>query len=685
MNVCFITKYPPIQGGVSTQCYWAARGLAERGHVVRVVTNADEVEDVFKIDVPPEDKAVGGPYAPQFIETGGRVDVDSTEKPDRTKIYYIPLGNPTVSRLVSRGLKAVEDGRCEVIFSHYLEPYGLAASIVSSWTGIPFVFKHAGSDLFRLMEVPDLQPCYREVLCRAHRVISGGPAQKIMRSHGVSELQIASAIGFGLPKMAFHPCAPTADLGQMLAAVRDRWAGETVGLDALVAPLEPDLPLLGIYGKIGEQKGTFDLLSAARILIDQGFPFHIIVMGRGWSEARFGRQIADLGLSRYVRMHPFIPHWRIPGFIRACDAIAFLERDFAIRAHSPTIPSEVLSCGTCLIVSEEVLRKQLFRASARQHENLMIVRDPRDHNELARAIRYALEDIDRAGRIGLTGYRLTADLVDVADYVDGLERILGAVIGEPSPVRAGRDASPSDERQDPDVVVERLYHYTAALLGEDCRHVARTALAGSAIGAEAIGPREFAVAVGKRLLHDIESVGLEHVRDMCRYELMMHEWVGEQDRTAEPTSNTMRIDGCFTVSSVRISLRGDIAVEAFEYDVEEMALMITRGEPLPADVDKRFHVPEGLLVAFHRGSFPQKVSRATATLLLLLREGTTSVDEVHSRLNSMLEAKSGDLDSERLADILQGLFWEGIIDFEVDQGMVAENSLASDVRIGGAT
>ena len=246
MKLCFITKYPPIQGGVSAQCYWAARGLAERGHLVRVVTNADEVEDVFKIDLSPDDLGVDGPYQPRFPGADGRVEVDSTDRPDRSKIYYIPLGNPTVTRLVSRALKAVEDEGCEVIFSQYLEPYGLAASIVGAWTNTPFVFKHAGSDLFRLMDVPDLQPCYREVLCRAHRVITGGSSQAVVRSYGVSEAQIASGFGFGLPKVAFQPAAPAADLGRMLALARVRWAGAEGDLAQLVAPLEPGLPVLGI-------------------------------------------------------------------------------------------------------------------------------------------------------------------------------------------------------------------------------------------------------------------------------------------------------------------------------------------------------------------------------------------------------------------------------------------------------
>ena len=81
MKILFITKYPPIQGGVSSQCYWSAWGLAQRGHTVHVITNANEVEDVFRIDLPSKDMAPEGFYQPCFSEAGC-VKVDSTDKPD---------------------------------------------------------------------------------------------------------------------------------------------------------------------------------------------------------------------------------------------------------------------------------------------------------------------------------------------------------------------------------------------------------------------------------------------------------------------------------------------------------------------------------------------------------------------------------------------------------------------------
>lgn len=55
MRICIVGKYPPIEGGVSAQTYWAARGLAERGHEVFVVTNAAEVEPAFRIQLEPGD------------------------------------------------------------------------------------------------------------------------------------------------------------------------------------------------------------------------------------------------------------------------------------------------------------------------------------------------------------------------------------------------------------------------------------------------------------------------------------------------------------------------------------------------------------------------------------------------------------------------------------------------------
>jgi len=48
MKICFITKYPPIEGGESSKAYWLIKGLGERGqNICCNVTNAWGMEDPF--------------------------------------------------------------------------------------------------------------------------------------------------------------------------------------------------------------------------------------------------------------------------------------------------------------------------------------------------------------------------------------------------------------------------------------------------------------------------------------------------------------------------------------------------------------------------------------------------------------------------------------------------------------
>ena len=324
----------------------------------------------------------------------------------------------------------------------------------------------------------------------------------------------------------------------------------------------------------------------------------------------------------------------------------------------------------------------MFRALARQRENVIVVADPRAHAELARAVRYALADPARARVIGLAGHALTQDLPDVTTYVDGLERVLQSVIGEPARARGQPDDSAErGERLEPSEVVERFYPYTAALLGTTRLQAARAALSGSMIGSEPIEPREFAVAVGERLFESLDPFGLDYVRSMCRYELLMHEWAAERDQTNEASDSGRAFDE-YALMSTRFSVRGDFAIEAFEHDVEELAQVITKGDPLPTDACAQLRAEHDLLVLFRRGSFPQKISKATAALLFELRDRSLSAAELHGSLSVALGMKPSDLSNADLAGILQGLFWEGVIGIETDSG-VSSSEMTNRSELGG--
>src|SRR5688572_24421354 len=103
MKVCFIGKYPPIEGGVSATTYWLARGLAQRGHEISVVTNADEVEEDYRMHLVPGDEEH---YEPRFPSSGGRVDVFPTEHLGR-RMTHIPAHNPFATKLAGLATETI--------------------------------------------------------------------------------------------------------------------------------------------------------------------------------------------------------------------------------------------------------------------------------------------------------------------------------------------------------------------------------------------------------------------------------------------------------------------------------------------------------------------------------------------------------------------------------------------------
>ncbi|GLW10385.1 hypothetical protein Misp01_55130 [Microtetraspora sp. NBRC 13810] len=383
MRICAIVKYPPIQGGISALSYWTVHGLAQAGHQVTVVTNAEEVEDDFRMLLTAADRALLEADYPG----GGAVRLAATRRPAPAHVPYSPL---YVTKLAALATDEIRRGGCDLIYAHYLEPYGLAAHLASSWTGVPHVLRHAGSDRVRLLGEPELSAAYREILRRADAV-AGQPCS--VSGFGAVAEPVAPRAGRFVPS-----CWQTAarlDVNTLIAGLAEHpWVTNT-------APLPAGPPVIAVYGKLGETKGSFDLLAALAEVHDAGRRFSLLVMGGGWRREAFAEAVERHGLGPVTWTLPFLPHWRVPGFLRRADAVCVLERDFPVAAHMPALPAEVLAAGTCLIVSEEVAAKQ--RPALRDGVNALVVADPRDTAALAAVVTRVLDDLQAARRIGAAG------------------------------------------------------------------------------------------------------------------------------------------------------------------------------------------------------------------------------------------------------------------------------------------
>jgi glycosyltransferase involved in cell wall biosynthesis len=350
VRICIIGKFPPIQGGVSARTYWVAHDLAARGHEVHVVTNAKEVRPPFRMHMRRQDwkrcEAACG--------SSGSVKVHWTDPVDNSQ-FYIPMASAFVSKLAATAARVHSERPFDVIYSHYLEPYGVAGHLAAEIARIPHVVRMAGSDAGRLWRHPQLEALYDHVLRSAASVIATGVVAGRAIKHGVRPERIAAVGGFEVPEDLFCPDGPALDL----VALRREVEPDPELRDLHWGGFPGDLPYFGIYGKLGETKGSFALLAAMQRLKQSGVKAGLVAMAHGWPalESKFRSRAEELGVADRILQIPFLPHWRVPEFLRSCLAVCCLEQDFPILFHAPVVAREVLMCGTCLIGSTEVIRK----------------------------------------------------------------------------------------------------------------------------------------------------------------------------------------------------------------------------------------------------------------------------------------------------------------------------------------
>lgn len=375
LKVCFIGKYPPIQGGVSARGALLVSELSKLDHDVHVVTNASDVVKAYEIWTP------GTSEQMDLSADGKGSTVPSSIRVVRqpsSLTRHIPNSSAAVSRLAGAALEVVRANQCDLIFSNYLEPYAVAAHLVANWTGLPHVVKTAGSDRFRLMKHPDMAPAYKAVLRSAACII--GP-DHTLSALGIDGAAQAPAIPAIVPAELFHDDVEPLCLPSL---VRD---ARVAGYD-VISPDEPDekKPTLGYYGKIGPAKGIYELLEAVGRIRGAGKSLNLVILGGAGEERALRAEVARLGITECVWLLPFIPYDKVSGYLRACDAIALLENNFSIKQHMPMKLRECLSTGTYSLVSREIMEKEPRRNEIIAGKYVSIVEDPTDVDSVERAL-----------------------------------------------------------------------------------------------------------------------------------------------------------------------------------------------------------------------------------------------------------------------------------------------------------
>lgn len=423
MKVLVLGKCPPIQGGVSVRTFTFVRNLVAQGHTVTYATNALCAGATYRCawDQADSDYLTASLPAVQFENL--------FPSAQRT---HIPFSPSFETRLLGRCTQAAVEA--DLIIGWYFQPYGVTAALLSKIHGRPCVLLHAGSDLGRLALDEDYAKAYRSIFSGATVLTPRSETlDRLQRLLGDTSSVHRLSRGNTLPSY-FRPSAKPMtieSLSALTSSLLQQWS--------LPKQLAIDLnsnnsnefpcagPTLGFYGKVGKQKGHFDLLNALEVLAAEGVQFRVIACIGGHPAplaAICERVLASTLLSARVRLFPFIAPWRIPGFIKTCDAVAFLERDFEISFHGPQVPMEVIQQGRALLTSQEIAKKQRFSEQLIDKFNYVNCGDPSQTEQLVDTLRFALTDTRRLREIGVRGKSLAIALDQETPKIDPVIRTL---------------------------------------------------------------------------------------------------------------------------------------------------------------------------------------------------------------------------------------------------------------------
>jgi glycosyltransferase involved in cell wall biosynthesis len=614
-----------------------------------VVTNAKEASPPFRIHMRPADWArCDASYGT------GNVTVHWSDPVDRSQ-SYIPMASPFVSKLASIAASAHSAHRFDVIYSHYLEPYGVAAHLAAEMTGLPHVVRTAGSDAGRLWRHPQFAALYDHVFRSAQVVVTGPAVAPRAVEHGVDPGRIVFGGGYALPGDLFAPQGPRLDLQQLRAEIEP----DAALRDALWGGFAASRPYFGIYGKLGENKGSFAVLSALhRLKHDTGADAGLIALAHGQPaiEARFRAQVQELGLSDRVLQIPFLPHWRVPEFLRGCLAVCCLEQDFPIGFHSPIAPLEVLLCGACLVGSTEVIRKLPQWERLPHGYGCVAINDVNDTAELSSKLATIVAEPALVEIVGARGRKFAEAAQENIDFPQRLEVILKRAARREHPATSYRDFASANEQEIDRFPLSRMAMEEFASISQE----GDTAIAAA--------PRngEIDLDAAKSLLVEIKrTAGVGRIGRPSFVQAVEAEVAIASAENDDRLRHNAACDPLFRLRSSRWAL-GHLDPETlvpvrdrqfrilrFEYDVSDL-----HGATTVADFPVKACSHPSYVVAFHRetGRNPLIVDATTAGFLELV-DGRKSVAEILVQLNKRREAST----LRKWSRLVEDLFLLGLI------------------------
>lgn len=402
MKVLIVGKRPPLQGGTALDTWKFARDMVSRGHEVVFLSNVHDAANNYRMWFDEEDLS-------EFARLSSGIKYIDPSILNRGS--FIPFTAASETLMFGAGLKDAEEA--DVIVGWYMQPFGFVASLLSKTFNKPLYLVHAGSDLGRLSKHEDLNNAYKWAISNGVLITPNNNIQNIIFDtfENLSPRNV-KVVSRGRKLESWHNRKGSFFDFEKNSEQLNVWYEEFPKVRKLLSTLgrskpkiAPSTTVISIYGKVGDSKGTYSLLNAFGQLINDGLDSVLCLTLAG----HMGQVIKVLEylsanplIAERVILIPFVAPWKISSLIRSSNIICFLEHDFEVKFHSPSIPKEVLNIGTCLLCSEEVWKKYSKFMCLKDHVHMHVIKNPLDSTSLYERLRNII-DRNEVERIGIAG------------------------------------------------------------------------------------------------------------------------------------------------------------------------------------------------------------------------------------------------------------------------------------------
>lgn len=297
MNVLYIGKYPPIQGGTSSAAYWRFDGLRKYGIRVVIVTCI------------PSDN----PYQHDLENSH---DVHILRNPIS---WHIPYSQLFTEQLVEKSLEVASSNPVDIVEGCYLFPYAVAAFFVAMILKKPLIIRHAGSDLFRVAQNGRFDSLLLRMGDYASAVVTTYEAVDKWRTLGIS-----------LSKL--HIC--------------DRYYPNP---SYFINSTKENVTVF--MGKITPKWDRKQLIFWHRELLKNKFSGKIVSYSDKYTADIIGNFFRENGF--YVKCHNFVEPKCVPQILSHCKFLLVSSIPKAIPEESNLV-MEGISCGCNIISTDEI-------------------------------------------------------------------------------------------------------------------------------------------------------------------------------------------------------------------------------------------------------------------------------------------------------------------------------------------